>query len=73
VAAHEAPEHTCSSFDQVGGRIVGLRQFVEARLEKLERLLGERIDEALLRAEQAVDRACRGAGTTAACRQRSSS
>jgi hypothetical protein len=52
---------TCSDFDQVAGRIVGLREFVEPCMQELERLLGKGVDEPVLAPEEAVDRAARSA------------
>ena len=61
VLEHEAAERDDADVDEVTGRIVGLDERLDLAVEDCERVAGERVDdEALLRAEEAVDGAGRG-------------
>ena len=55
MAECQPTKHLDGEVDEVGDRIVGLGQRFDLGVEKLERTLREHVDQAVLRAEQAVD------------------
>ena len=67
VVESQAPDGFGPDGDEIGGGVVALGQAIDLVVEVLERGLGDRGDEALLRSEQAVD-GPRGRARLGCCR-----